>query len=1116
MRRSGRILLKIAAAAAGLAAAAVAGLYLWLGTEAGARAAFGLMQNLAASGGLTLTARSFEGPLPRRLKAEALRLEGGRGLLFSAEALEVELEPGALLAGLVHLTRIRLTGPVFFPPKADDRDGGPLPRLPLRLRLDELILAGGRLETGAPGPWPLAGRGALNLNLATARAEARLDLTLGRPAGAGELNLKADLAWEEKTGLAADNLNLAGAHWRWPEGPAAGILGQDWLARGNLAVQPSGALAFLLERFESGGLGLSGHGDWNPGPAGGELSLDLEARLENLAGPLPGWSGPVEARVRGGGRPAELLTAQVEARGLASAQGAALSGNVTYAVPDKTLVLEGLDIRAAGLALAGGLSIDLKGEEPALKGRLTGQAPDWAFPALPEGRELRGGPARLALDLDSGQKADLELELSGLALGPPAAPELTLAQARARLAADDLFGRQEFRLNLDLGPGRAAGLAWTGGEIKAEAKGGQGTWSLDFSAVSDRAGPKGRDRLTAGGGFDLGRSAAEVARLELQAGPAGLKLARPVALSWAEELKVSPVKARILPAGELNLDAKLGSDELSLKAEIKRLPYRFLSFLADLPEGQVQSLTLDLERRGPDYAGGFTLKTSLAPGTIGRLTPELNLAGRLEGRALTARGTLSGGPGWPATGRIDLSLPLTPGREDAPPRPDLEAPLSGRLDFSGPLEPLWSLADLHDRALTGQVSIGLDLEGSLARPRLAGALRLAGGRYEDRVLGLWLRDLNINAEGRPDQSFQVTLAGRDLGRGQLSLAGEIRDLARPTLKAEGSLKSFRPFRRDDLSLTLSGGLGLDGPLNRLTVTSDLTLEEGGLNLNLLSGSGSIATLPLSEPEETEAGESPLQLDLKLNAPGHLNITGYGLESEWRGWLRVKGPPGRQLALTGELRPLRGWYEPPVFNKQFNFERGRVAFTGGPIPFLDLELTNQSPELTAIIKISGPARQPQVSLTSRPPMNQDEVAGRLLFGKSPSSISRLEALQLAVVLRDLTNFGGDSLNPLKTVRRSLGLDVLRLGGASGQSERPVSELSGSLAGDLNTRAGERAENEAVSVEAGKYINDNIYMGVEHGSDGPAMRLEVELAPSISLEARSSPESSQVGLGWKKDY
>jgi translocation and assembly module TamB len=504
---------------------------------------------------------------------------------------------------------------------------------------------------------------------------------------------------------------------------------------------------------------------------------------------------------------------------------------------------------------------------------------------------------------------------------------------------------------------------------------------------------------------------------------------------------------------------------------------------------------------------------------LGRLTPELNLDGRLEGQALVAQGVLSGGPGWPAAGNIDLRLPLHPGRDGAPPRPDPDGAMTGRLDFSGPVEPLWGLAGLPDRPLNGQARIGLNLEGSLNQPRLDGSLRLTGGRYEDRVLGLWLRDLNLSAEGRPDQSVHLSATGRDLGLGEISLTGEIRDLAAPALEAEGRLKSFKPFRRDDLSLTLSGGLGLSGPLNRLTVTSDLTLEDGSLNLNFLLGSGSIATLPLSEPAETAAAqaESPLNLDLQINAPGRFHVSGYGLESEWRGRLRVNGPPGSDLAVTGELRSVRGWYEPPVFNKQFNFESGKVAFTGGPIPFLDLELVNKRPELTAVIKIDGPARKPRIRLTSRPPMSQDEVAGRLLFGKGPSTISRLEALQLAAAVRDLTDFGGDSLNPLKTVQRSLGLDVLRLGGASGQRERQVSDLSGSLAGDVNSRGnGTGAENETVAVEAGKYIADNIYMGVEHGGYGPAVRLEVELSPSIGLEARSSPVSSQVGLGWKKDY
>jgi len=1028
-----RILLKTVIIILGLAAASVFGLYLWLGTEAGAGAVFGLLVRLAASEGLALTAGSLEVGLPRRLKVMDLRIVDPREFSFTAEALEIELEPAALLTGLVHVPRVSLTGPTLVLPPPTDQEGEArlealppealppealppeaLPLPPWPLRLDKLVVTGGRLELDGPE----------------------------------ELNLTASLAWEPEAGLTVNDLNLTGTHWTWPEGGE--FLGETWLARGDLALDSS-SVAFRVERFESGALGLSGQGTWRPG------RLDLEE----------------------------------------------------------------LDIQAGGLSLAGGLSIDLTSEEPGLSGRLTGE-----FPAAWPGWELRGGPARLVLDLarDQGQKADLTAELDHLALD--SSTRLRLSKNKLRLSADDLFGRQDLKLALDLGPGRAADLAWTKGEIRAETRGGQGTWRLGAGG--------GDFNLAAGGGFDLDRSTAEVARLELRAGPTGLNLAAPVAVSWAEGLKISPIKAKILPAGELTLAARLDADEAHLKAEIKNLPYRFLGLFtqADLPEGHIQSLTLDLDRhgldrRGQSYAGKFNLKTSLAPGALGRLTPALDLSGRLERRgrfnedqALVAEGTLTGGPGWPAAGQVTFSLPLTQGRDGAPPRPDFQGPLTGRLDFSGPLEPLWRLADLHDRALTGQARVGLDLSGSLGRPDLAGSLWLTGGRYEDRVLGLWLRDLDLSAETRGSMGpIRVALTGRDLGRGELNLTGEISDLASPVLKAEGSLRSLKPFRRDDLSLTLSGPLALSGPPDRLSITSDLTLEEGELDLNLITGAGSIATLPLSDPEAPDGGalhEGSLHLDLKVNAPGRFQVTGYGLESEWRGWLRAQVPPGQDLALTGELRPVRGWYEPPVFNRQFNFESGQVTFTGDPIPFLDLELTNQSPELTAVIKINGPARQPRISLTSRPPLNQDEVAGRLLFGKSPSSLSRLEAVQLAAMLRDLTSFGGDSLNPLKTVRRSLGLDVLRLGGSSGPHERQVSDLSGSLAGDLNTRTGERPDNEAVSIEAGKYISDNIYMGVEHGGDGPAVRLEVELAPSISLEARSSSESSQVGLGWKKDY
>ena len=61
-------------------------------------------------------------------------------------------------------------------------------------------------------------------------------------------------------------------------------------------------------------------------------------------------------------------------------------------------------------------------------------------------------------------------------------------------------------------------------------------------------------------------------------------------------------------------------------------------------------------------------------------------------------------------------------------------------------------------------------------------------------------------------------------------------------------------------------------------------------------------------------------------------------------------------------------------------------------------------------------------------------------------------------------------------------------------------------------------QAPSLEAGKYINDSIYVGVDQGmtQESTGVRVEVELFPNVMLEGRTSTKSSQMGLGWKKDY
>jgi translocation and assembly module TamB len=146
---------------------------------------------------------------------------------------------------------------------------------------------------------------------------------------------------------------------------------------------------------------------------------------------------------------------------------------------------------------------------------------------------------------------------------------------------------------------------------------------------------------------------------------------------------------------------------------------------------------------------------------------------------------------------------------------------------------------------------------------------------------------------------------------------------------------------------------------------------------------------------------------------------------------------------------------------------------------------------------------------------------VLFGKEFSRLSRFEALQVANSVWQLANIGG-GIDPLTSMRTSLGIDMLRVGSINPEASanRSVSGAPGADAVGGGSPGGGNGGNSASTptVEAGKYINDAIYVAVEQGTDADStgVRVEVELRPNLTLQGKTTTRSSEVGLGWKRDY
>ena len=210
------------------------------------------------------------------------------------------------------------------------------------------------------------------------------------------------------------------------------------------------------------------------------------------------------------------------------------------------------------------------------------------------------------------------------------------------------------------------------------------------------------------------------------------------------------------------------------------------------------------------------------------------------------------------------------------------------------------------------------------------------------------------------------------------------------------------------------------------------------------------------------------------------MQGRGLNAELGGDLHIGGTSASP-AFTGGFHLIRGSFA--LAGTQLNFTSGRVSFTGAGLagkidPTLDFTATAMVTDATATLHISGLADSPQFELTSSPPLPQDEILARLLFGESASQLSALQIAQLGAALASLSGVGGTGPNPLARVQKALGLDVLSVSGASAAGQD-----SGTV------------------VEAGRYVSNRVFVAARQSTTGfTQVEADVDLSKHLKLQTR----------------
>jgi translocation and assembly module TamB len=455
---------------------------------------------------------------------------------------------------------------------------------------------------------------------------------------------------------------------------------------------------------------------------------------------------------------------------------------------------------------------------------------------------------------------------------------------------------------------------------------------------------------------------------------------------------------------------------------------------------------------------------------------DLGLAAKLDGRNAALRAVAASNG--QVVGRAQARLaPLPEGRSlmDRLSR----APLFAQLRYNGPADTLWGLTGVELFSITGPAAIGADVTGTLNTPVIRGSLRSEGARLESAITGTVIQ--NIRASGRFNGSrllldnFAGTTKknGRVTGRGSflLSAQGLGIDLTVDANRAQ-------IIDRDDIKAQVTGPLRIQSEGNGGLISGDLDLVSGSFRLGSATAAAQVPRLAVKEvnvPDDRwspSAPPSPWRFDVDVSARRGLEVTGLGITSEWGANLDIEGTvTAPQIAGRADL--VRGSYD--FAGRTFDLERGTIRFTGNspPDPTLDIVAQGGVQGLNATIRVTGSGLRPEIAFTSTPPLPQDELLSRLLFGTSITNLSAPEALQLAAAVAALNNPGG-GLDPINAVRSAVGLDRLRI-----------------LPADVVTGQG-------TSLAAGKYLGRRFYVEVVTDGRGySATRIEYQITRWLSL-------------------
>jgi translocation and assembly module TamB len=497
----------------------------------------------------------------------------------------------------------------------------------------------------------------------------------------------------------------------------------------------------------------------------------------------------------------------------------------------------------------------------------------------------------------------------------------------------------------------------------------------------------------------------------------------PITATWTNSALYAALNIAIADGG-LNAEWTERGRALTGSARVENAPIAPLAAIwGETATGRIAG-TFNIANEGGGLSGGADLRFEDAR-FAGRQrgTLDMHLVADLDPTRLQATIDAASSDGLRA--RFVADAPVT--TSVAPIRVALMPERRGRATWQvhGPADTLFAAARLTDQQLTGQLDGDGEIEFGAGTLTGDGRIQIAGGRFEDKLTGITLTDLDAEVSiGDRGVNIERFTATSPHG-GRLTATGGSANPREGRIAI--NIDNMRVADRPDARAQASGDLTLQWEGLDSSVTGTLNILSADVNIaqNPEAGIPTIEVVEINRPdEEDEIADAPViqrnhstRLDVRVRAPGRVFTRGRGIEAEWSLDMRLAGTSARPL-VYGEANLVRG--QLALSGQPFEIQSARIAFDGDPLDArIDLTAERDTADLTARIVLSGTASDPDVTLTSDPGLPEDEILPQVLFGRGVADLSAIEAAQIAAALASLS--GRASFDLVDAARAAAGLD-----------------------------------------------------------------------------------------------